>query len=216
MDVRALRHAFLAVLMVAASLTAQRVARADDDSAIAFVQSEHGRLMELLREAPKAARARQQALLQELLDHDELVRRAFGQPCPVMMADCTNHWASLKPAQRAEVTQLLTRLLENNVRKHLTDALDYDVRCKAARTVRGELRVRTETLAKRKPRDPPIQVDYVLVPGAERGKYRVVDVVTEGSSLTKNYYDQFHRMLTNASQGYPELVRKLKQRVAAT
>jgi len=43
---------------------------------------------------------------------------------------------------------------------------------------------------------------------------RVVDIVTEGSSLTKSYYDQFHRMLTNAGQGYAYIVRKLNEKLA--
>ena len=35
--------------------------------------------------------------------------------------------------------------------------------------------------------------------------------MTEGSSLAKNYYDQFHRMLTNPEQGYPQIVKKLNE-----
>jgi ABC-type transporter MlaC component len=42
-----------------------------------------------------------------------------------------------------------------------------------------------------------------------------VDIVTEGSSLTKNYYDQFHRMLTTQGQGYSYLVQKLRDKIAA-
>ncbi len=30
--------------------------------------------------------------------------------------------------------------------------------------------------------------------------------------MTKNYYDQFHRMLTTAGQGYPYLVKKLQDK----
>jgi hypothetical protein len=42
----------------------------------------------------------------------------------------------------------------------------------------------------------------------------VTDVVTDGSSLTKNYYDQFHRMLTTPEQGYAFLLRKLEAKAA--
>ena len=46
------------------------------------------------------------------------------------------------------------------------------------------------------------------------GALRVVDIVTEGSSLTKSYYDQFHRMLTNPDQGYAYVVKKLNDKLA--
>jgi ABC-type transporter MlaC component len=46
------------------------------------------------------------------------------------------------------------------------------------------------------------------------GKYKVIDIITEGSSMTKNYYDQFHKMLTTADQGYPYLVQKLQKKIA--
>ena len=58
-----------------------------------------------------------------------------------------------------------------------------------------------------------MQVDYVIL--ANGDKYRVIDIVTEGSSMTKNYYDQFHRMLTTAGQGYPYVVQKLRDKIAA-
>jgi ABC-type transporter MlaC component len=57
-----------------------------------------------------------------------------------------------------------------------------------------------------------VQVDYVVKP--EGSAYRVVDIVTEGSSLTKNYYDQFHKMLTTPGQGYPHVVKKLNEKIA--
>ena len=42
----------------------------------------------------------------------------------------------------------------------------------------------------------------------------MVDIVTEGSSLTKNYYDQFLRMLTTDGQRYPHIVKKLSEKIA--
>jgi ABC-type transporter MlaC component len=42
----------------------------------------------------------------------------------------------------------------------------------------------------------------------------VIDIVTEGSSMTKNYYDQFHRMLTTEGQGYKYMTAKLREKIA--
>ena len=32
--------------------------------------------------------------------------------------------------------------------------------------------------------------------------------------MTKNYYDQSHKMLTTANQGYPYFVQKLRDKIA--
>ena len=47
-----------------------------------------------------------------------------------------------------------------------------------------------------------------------RCRNKHVDIVTEGSSLTKNYYDQFHKFLTTPGQGYPHIVKKLNEKIA--
>ena len=60
-----------------------------------------------------------------------------------------------------------------------------------------------------------MQVDYVVRSARVRQLPQVIDIVTEGSSLTKNYYDQFHRMLTTDGQKYPYLVQKLRDKIAA-
>jgi ABC-type transporter MlaC component len=73
-------------------------------------------------------------------------------------------------------------------------------------------KIRTEAKSKAKPRDPAVQVDYVIM--GSGANYKVIDIVTEGSSMTKNYYDQFHRMLTTGGQGYPYLVQKLRDKIA--
>jgi phospholipid transport system substrate-binding protein len=124
-----------------------------------------------------------------------------------------NHWAELTDQQKAEVTGLLKQLVEKNYKKNLIKTLDYEVTYKGTKDVAGgDAKIRTEAKSKLKPRDPAVQVDYV-VKGASNG-YKVVDIVTEGSSLTKNYMDQFHKMLITPGQGYPHVVKKLNEKVA--
>ena len=107
---------------------------------------------------------------------------------------------------------LLRRLVEKNYRKNLSKTLDYDVAYQGASPSGGDSAVHTEATSVSKPRDPAVLVDYV-VHGAP-GSFHVVDIVTEGSSLTKSYYDQFHRMLTNPDQGYAYVVKKLNDKLA--
>jgi phospholipid transport system substrate-binding protein len=203
------RMRFAVVLL--ATLAFAPVASADE-GAQRFVQTEHVKLEALLRQPASAARDGQVShTLDTMVDYDELARRAFGQPCPPTHSSCVNHWTELTEQQHTEVTALLKRLVEKNYKKNLIKTLDYEVTYRGQKEVAGDAKIRTEAKSKLKPRDPAVQVDYVVKPTG--GGYRVVDIVTEGSSLTKNYYDQFHKMLTTAGQGYPHVVKKLNEKI---
>jgi ABC-type transporter MlaC component len=71
--------------------------------------------------------------------------------------------------------------------------------------------VLTEAKSKSNAHEPAVRVDYV-VKQTPRG-YRVVDIVTEGSSLTKNYYEQFRKKMDNPNDGYPNIVQKLREKI---
>jgi len=50
-----------------------------------------------------------------------------------------------------------------------------------------------------------------------RKSYRgltAADFVTEGSSLVKNYYTQFRTKMHNPNEGYPNIVAKLREKIA--
>lgn len=165
-----------------------------------------------LREPPSASRdAKIDGVLSELVDYDEFARRSFGQPCPRTRPRCVDHWSTLTAPQRAEVTPLLQKLVMKTERKNVLKTLDYDIEYKGEHVADGGSTIRMEARSRLAPRDPPLQIDYVI--GAAGDAWRVVDIVTEGSSRTKNYYEQFDRMLLDASQGYPYVVKKLKEKI---
>ncbi len=194
------------------ALTLAVDARADDP-ATTFIRAQQDQLRTILRQPASASRDTQVAsALAQLVDYDAVTRRAFGEPCPVDLSGCKDHWADFSDAQKAEVSSLLRRLVEKNYKKNLSKTLDYNVIYQGASPSGGDSAVHTEATSVSKPRDPAVLVDYI-VHGAS-GAYRVVDIVTEGSSLTKSYYDQFHRMLTNPEQGYAYVVKKLNDKIA--
>lgn len=187
-------------------------ARADEPSdAQAYVQKQNNVIAVLLKQPASASRDSQiSATLDAYVDYDELTRRAFGEPCPITKG-CDALWPKLTDAQKSEVTALLKKLVEKNYKKNLIRTLDFEVAYKGAKEGKGgENRVRTEAKNKTKPRDPAVQVDYV-VRNAGGGTFKIVDIVTEGSSLAKNYFDQFARMWT---KGYPHIVNKLQEKIA--
>ncbi len=198
---------------VSATLLALSVASpARADTPQDFIQHEHSKLERLLRETPSSGRDTQiDAALEEFVDFDELTRRAFGEPCPSAVPACDDLWAKYTDAQKAELRDLLGQLVRKSYRKNLTKTLDYEVAYHGEREAAGDTRVLTEAKSKTKPRDPAVRVDYV-VKQTSHG-YRVVDIVTEGSSMTKNYYKQFRKKMDNPGEGYPNIVGKLREKI---
>ncbi|HEY8075286.1 MAG TPA: ABC transporter substrate-binding protein, partial [Labilithrix sp.] len=185
---------------------------ADVDAAQKFVEKEHGTLKQLVENNAPTDEVRRH--IDAMVDYDELTRRTLGAPCPPQVPGCQDHKKDLTDAQFAEVRDLLRKLVEKNYHKNLNKTRDYDVTYRGGKEVSADLaKIRTEAKNKSKPRDPAVQVDYVIQDGGG-GKYKVIDIVTEGSSMTKNYYDQFHKMLTTPDQGYSYLVEKLKKKIA--
>ncbi len=203
----------VSALALATCLTLASSASAQASNAQTFVQNEQVRISTLLRQPANGPRDAQiTQVLDTMVDYDELARRTMGQPCPQGEEQCVNHWAELTDEQKSEVSLLLRQLVQKNYRKNLIKTLDYDITYKGARDVGGDTRIRTEAKSKLQPRDPAVQVDYVVRGGGDH--YRVVDIVTEGSSLTKNYYDQFHKMMTNPAQKYAYIAQKLREKIA--
>lgn len=206
-----IRHFFSAALLALSVSTLAAAASADVAGAQTFVEKEHGNLKKLVEINADSGKVSQ--AIDGMVDYDELARRTMGLPCPPTIPNCTNHWKDLNGDQQKEVTSLLKKLVEKNYHKNLNKTRDYDISYRGAKEQGENLaKIRTEAKSKAKPRDPAVQVDYVIM--GSGANYKVIDIVTEGSSMTKNYYDQFHRMLTTGGQGYPYLVQKLKDKIA--
>ena len=193
---------------------------ADVDAAKAFVQEKHSNIKELVEKGSPSEKVKE--AMGGMIDYEQLARRTMGSPCPPAVPQCTNHWdgepakdvPGLTAEQKKEVTDLLKSLVEKNLHKNLNKTKDFEVSYSGAKEVGENVsKIKTEAKSKQKPRDPAVQVDYVILGTGD--KYRVIDIVTEGSSMTKNYNDQFHRMLTTDTQGYAYLVQKLRDKIAA-
>jgi ABC-type transporter MlaC component len=196
-----------------ASLSGEPLAQADD-GAQGFVERQHGRLSALLRQPASGARDAQiNTELDGMVDYALLAQRTFGEPCPASVSDCQNHWKDLSDAQKREVTDLLKQLVQKNYRKNLMKTLDYDMTFRASTAVGSDSKVRTIAKSRVNAREAPVSIDYLVTNSG--GNLRVVDIVTEGSSLAKNYYGQFHKMLTTPEQGYAHVVKRLRDKIAA-
>jgi phospholipid transport system substrate-binding protein len=203
-------HGFLLVL---AASCVVRPGLAEGDDAQSFIQREHQQLTRLLREQPSPQRdAELGKALAGFVDYDELTKRAFGEPCPAAEPGCDDFWAGYSGDQRSEVRGLLEQLIRKNYERNLKKTLDYDVTYRGARPTGGDTKVMTEAKSRTNPREEPVRVDYV-VKFTGRG-LKVVDLVTEGASMTKAYYDQFRKKMHDPNEGYTNIVQKLKEKIA--
>lgn len=203
------RQVFRGLLLGLTVTTLSFAAAADTAGAQQFVEREHKKVHGLVNS--NAPQAEVTKAIDGMVDYDEIAQRALGKPCPATITDCTNHWDPLTDAQKTEVRDLFRQLVEKKYRDNAYKTKDFDVSYRGAKEAGGDMtKVRTEAQNKLKPREPPVRVDYVV-----RGSsnYKVVDLVTEGSILSKNYYDQSHKMLTTPGQGYPYFVQKLKDKI---
>jgi ABC-type transporter MlaC component len=185
---------------------------ASAEDAQSFIEREHHHLSQLLHEPESATREKQiRQTLADFVDYDELTHRAFGQPCPLSQPSCEDLWAGFDDGQRQELRSLLEQLIRKNYERNLTKTLDFDVTYKGSRAAAGDTRVMTEAKDKQKPREPAVRVDYVVKQTAAGPK--VVDIITEGSSMTKSYYEQFRKKMHEANEGYPNIVQKLREKI---
>jgi phospholipid transport system substrate-binding protein len=203
-------HWYLHFVLVATCLVVARPARADD--AQGFIQQQHAKLEQLLRQPESDARTTQiNRALDNFVDYDALTKRAFGEPCPSSVPACDDLWGGYADEERQTLRDLLTRLVRKNYRKNLAKTLDYDITYRGTRDSGGDVRVMTEAKNRNNPREASVRVDYLVV-RTEAG-YRVVDIITEGSSLTKNYYEQFRKKMKTPGEGYPNIVQKLEDKI---
>ncbi len=206
-------HDFIATIAVLGALAFATPSSAVSADPQGFVEEQHHRIEALLRAPASATRDVQvNQALADFVDYEELTRRAFGEPCPVAQPSCEDLWSQYDDSRRAEVRALLEQLVRKTYQRNLLKTLDYDVTYRGSRDVGADTRVMTEAKNRLKPREPAVRVDYV-VKQTPRG-LKVVDIVTEGSSLTKNYYDQFLRKMHDPAEGYANIVQKLRDKIA--
>jgi phospholipid transport system substrate-binding protein len=206
-------HPLVAMSAALAVFASAAPTHANAEDAQGFVEHEHHRVVELLHAPASPARDSQvQAALVSFVDYGELTQRAFGEPCPMSMPSCDDLWGKYDSGQQAELRSLLEQLVRKTYERNLQKTLNYDVTYHGSRDAGGDTRVLTEAKDRLKPREPAVRIDYI-VKQTPNGP-RVVDIVTEGASLTKNYYDQFRKKMANPAEGYPNIVQKLKEKIA--
>jgi phospholipid transport system substrate-binding protein len=191
---RLLMPLFAALLSLALALPA-----AADPSPEAFVKSRQTELSALLKKGKDpAADKKVEAIFDEMLDYETLAKESLGE-----------HWGTLKDPQKKEFQGVLQRLVKNAYRKNLKKTLDYEVSFKGATKSKKGMLVKTVARNKKNEREEPVSIDYIV--HKVDGKWRIYDIVTEGSSLVSNYKSQFRRVIKK--NGFETLMDRMKKKL---
>jgi len=165
-------------------------------AAESFVKTKQTELTEMVKKAKTAADDKKlENAFDQVLDYDTLAKESLKEL-----------WEERKPEERKEFQEVLQKLVRAAYRKNLKRIRDYDVEYKGE--ISGALGQVVHTVAKSRENahEEPVTVDYVV--RETGGGWRIVDIVTEGSSLVGNYHTQFKRIIKK--QGFPELIRRMK------
>src|SRR3954471_24127352 len=161
-----------------------------------FVKGKHVELTELVTKAKSADDQKKlDAAFDAVFDYDGLARSTLK-----------DSWEQRTPAERAEFTTLLKDLVRNAYRRNIKNTLGYDVDYKGEQEGDAGKVVRTVAHNKKNAREEPVSIDYVV--HQVDGKWLIADIVTEGSSLARNYRSQFRKVIDK--KGFDELLKRMK------
>lgn len=193
------RRTFLGLFALGLALSGAGRASAQPASAQQFVQQQHDAAQALLRRPAGDARNRQLTqLIDNMLDYQELGRRALGR-----------HWNEHTEAERTQFIGLLQQLVERAYQDNLQRTLQFNVEVLGTDPDGDAFRVRTRAASRSNRRAPPVNIDYSV--RQTSGRWRVFDVHTDGVSLVSNYRSQFNRII--GREGWAGLIARMQARV---
>lgn len=189
------RKTFLSLLSLLALVLLPSAAFAKG-KAESFVQERQAELVKLMKAGDNKTKIH--AVFDEILDYDTLAKKSLG----------SSTWKKRSDAERAEFKGLLKDLVRQAYEKNLRKTLNYQVSFEGEDKSGSKYLVKTVAKSRTNKREEPLSIDYVVE--TAEGDLKIVDIVTEGSSLTRGYRSQFKRILKK--KGWDELIRLMKKK----
>ncbi len=189
----------LLTLTLALLLPLSASADTGTDGSVAFIKARQGELTRLLT-APKSP-ANDKAVTKvfdKMLSYDALARNSLD-----------SHWGDRTDAEKKEFRCILKHLVQDAYRRNLRKTLNYEVKYNGAAKDKTAYLVKTVAKSRKNARAESVTIDYVVV--KEGNQFLVHDIVTEGSSLVKNYRSQFRRIIKK--KGFAELTSRMKKKL---
>ncbi|HKO52590.1 MAG TPA: ABC transporter substrate-binding protein [Polyangiaceae bacterium] len=161
-----------------------------------FVKGKHGELTDLVSKAKSAEDQKKlDAAFDAVFDYEGLAKSTLK-----------DSWEQRTSSERSEFTSLLKDLVRNAYRRNIKNTLGYEVDYKGEQDADAGKVVRTVAHNKKNSREEPVSIDYVV--HQVEGKWLIADIVTEGSSLARNYRNQFRKVIEK--KGFDELLKRMR------
>jgi phospholipid transport system substrate-binding protein len=190
---RLLTAVFIALLSLAIPVTAFAA------EAEGFVKAKQAELISLLKRGKSAANEQKiDAICDQMLDYPSMAKDSLG-----------DYWNERTAAEKKEFQDVLKQLVQRAYRKNLSKTLNYDLAYTGEVKVEGGTLVKTVAKARKNTREEPVTIDFNV--HKADGQLKIRDIVTEGSSLTGNYRNQFRRIIKK--KGFEELMKRMKIRL---
>jgi phospholipid transport system substrate-binding protein len=166
-----------------------------------FLRDRHAQLVSILKQPKSAAREKNvNSAMDEVFDYGTMAERSLGE-----------EWKNRSDAEKKQFRELLEGLVRKSYRRSIDSTLGWAVEYKGKDAKDTGTVVATTAKHKTDARKAPVSIDYALI--QVDGKWRIVDVVIEGSSMVGNYRSQFTKLIRK--KGFAELVAKMKNKLAS-
>lgn len=201
---RLLRLSTVTLAVFLGSLSVVGAAAAQGGPASRYLKRKHDQAERVLRRAASTDAAREQrraqldALIGGLLDYEAVSREALGDT-----------WTERSEAERAEFVSLLRSLVERNYQQNLERSLRFQVRWGDEARRGQDVVVQTSARSRENRRAPEVTIEYRMRQAGDR--WLVVDVVTDGVSMVRNYRNQFSRIIRR--DGWDGLLSRMRSRL---
>lgn len=133
------------------------------------------------------------------LDFDALAQKSLGK-----------HWKERTDEEKAEFKKLFRELVQKNYLKQIHEKADYDVIYDDEEIEESSATVNTTVKAKNK-KGEEAETSLVYKLKKKKGKWLVVDIITDEVSLVQNYRSQFAKIIKKDS--YAVLVEKIEKKI---
>ena len=133
------------------------------------------------------------------LDFDALAQKSLGK-----------HWKERTDEEKAEFKKLFRELVQKNYLKQIHEKADYDVIYDDEEIEDSNATVNTTVKAKNK-KGEEAETSLVYKLKKKKGKWLVVDIITDEVSLVQNYKSQFAKIIKKDS--YAVLVEKIEKKI---
>jgi phospholipid transport system substrate-binding protein len=133
------------------------------------------------------------------LDFDALAQKSLGK-----------HWKERTDEEKTEFKKIFRELIQKNYLKQIHEKADYDVVYDDEEIEEDKATVNTTVKARNK-KGEEAETSLVYKLKKKKGKWLVVDIITDEVSLVQNYKSQFAKIIKK--DGYAVLVEKIQKKL---